>query len=184
MPVLYYDIWDSPLGKILIGSNEEGLSHLTFLKDDLKRELLRLREKGEKVVRGSSQSNRESVKQLREYFQGKRQQFLLPMTLQGTPFQRKVWKALLRIPFGETRTYKQIAEEIGSRGYRAIGMACRTNRIGIVIPCHRVIASDGSPGGYTGESSEGGGVGLKEKLLSLERTGCRRAQTARRQKSR
>lgn len=87
--------------------------------------------------------------------------------LKGTSFQRKVWDALLRIPFGETRTYAEIAEEVGSpKGSRAVGGACGANPLALVIPCHRVIASDGSLGGY------GGGLGIKEALLVIESGGA------------
>lgn len=84
----------------------------------------------------------------------------------GTPFQRKVWDALLRIPFGKTRTYAEIAKEVGSpAGSRAVGGACGANPMALVIPCHRVIASDGSLGGY------GGGLDIKKSLLALEGAG-------------
>ncbi|MCQ2431396.1 MAG: methylated-DNA--[protein]-cysteine S-methyltransferase [Clostridia bacterium] len=97
------------------------------------------------------------------YFAGKRQVFDLPLSLRGTAFQRRVWEALARIPFGEVRTYGEIAEEIGSpAASRAVGMACHRNPVLLLIPCHRVIGSGGRMTGF------GCGIGMKETLLALE----------------
>lgn len=105
-----------------------------------------------------------AAEQLYEYINGLRRIFDLPVEPEGTEFQRKVWKALETIPYGETRSYKQIAEQIGKpEACRAVGMANNRNPISIVIPCHRVIGSDGSLVGY------GGGLALKEKLLKIEK---------------
>ncbi|WP_312835677.1 methylated-DNA--[protein]-cysteine S-methyltransferase [Sedimentibacter saalensis] len=102
--------------------------------------------------------------QLNEYLEGKRNSFDLPLNPNGTEFQKKVWAALCDIPFGETRSYKQIAEYIGNpKACRAVGMANNKNPIMIFIPCHRVVGSDGSLTGYAG------GLDMKEKLLSLEK---------------
>lgn len=104
-----------------------------------------------------------AVSQLDEYFAGERKCFDLPVNPQGTEFQRKDWEALQRIPYGETRTYKDIAEEIGCpKGFRAVGLANNRNPIMIVIPCHRVIGANGSLTGYAG------GVHIKKYLLELE----------------
>ena len=101
--------------------------------------------------------------QLDEYFRGARKNFDLPLNPAGTEFQRKVWDALLAIPYGETRTYREIAEAAGCpRGFRAVGMANNKNPIAIIIPCHRVIGSNGKLVGYAG------GLGRKEALLALE----------------
>ena len=103
-------------------------------------------------------------KQLNEYFDGKRKNFDFPYSLEGTDFQKKVWKALLDIPYGETRSYKDIAISVGSpKGFRAVGMANNKNPISIAIPCHRVIGSNGSLIGY------GGGLDMKTFLLELEK---------------
>ncbi|NLY70869.1 MAG: methylated-DNA--[protein]-cysteine S-methyltransferase [Clostridiales bacterium] len=111
---------------------------------------------------------REASKQLDEYFMGNRFKFDLPLFLSGTEFQLKVWKALESIPYGETRSYKQIAEAIGNpKACRAVGMANNRNPISIIIPCHRVIGSSGRLVGY------GGGLDIKEKLLQLERDNVR-----------
>ena len=106
---------------------------------------------------------REAFRQLGEYLAGTRREFDLPLAPQGTPFQRRVWDALQGIPYGQTRTYRQIAEAADCpKGYRAVGMANNRNPIAILIPCHRVIGADGSLVGY------GSGLPTKEKLLRLE----------------
>ncbi len=101
--------------------------------------------------------------QLQEYWNGQRQTFDLPFLLQGTPFEKHVFQAVSTIPYGETRSYGDIARLLHSPGAaRAVGRALHMNPVWLVIPCHRVICSDGSPGGYAG------GVKLKRKLLALE----------------
>ncbi|MDR2410944.1 MAG: methylated-DNA--[protein]-cysteine S-methyltransferase [Bacteroidales bacterium] len=106
---------------------------------------------------------KESYRQLVEYFDGKRKEFDLPLKLRGTPFQQKVWSALQTIPYGEVWSYKRLAESVGSpKGYRAVGMANNHNPISIVVPCHRVIGSDGSLVGYAG------GLDRKKLLLEIE----------------
>jgi len=105
----------------------------------------------------------EAAKQIQEYLSGARKVFLLPLAPQGTDFQKKVWQALQTIPYGETVTYKDIAVKIGSPlGCRAVGMANNKNPIGIIIPCHRVIGSNGKLVGYAG------GLDVKARLLNLE----------------
>lgn len=102
--------------------------------------------------------------QIMEYFAGTRRSFCFPYELRGTDFQKKVWRALCDIPYGETRTYKEIATIIGNpKACRAVGMANNKNPIAIAIPCHRVIGSDGKLVGYAG------GLDMKEALLALER---------------
>lgn len=106
---------------------------------------------------------KEAAKQLNEYFAGTRKVFTLPLAPKGTPFQLKVWAALQTIPYGETATYKEIAIKAGSPfGCRAVGMANNKNPIGIVVPCHRVIGTNGKLVGYAG------GLEVKAKLLNLE----------------
>ena len=103
--------------------------------------------------------------QMREYLRGERKNFNLPLAPEGTSFQRQVWKALQDIPYGETRSYKDIAVVIGKpKAMRAVGMANHHNPISFIIPCHRVIGANGSLVGY------GGGLELKKKLLDLEKT--------------
>jgi methylated-DNA-[protein]-cysteine S-methyltransferase len=107
---------------------------------------------------------RKAAAQIEEYLDGKRKQFKLPLALHGTEFQLAVWRALQDIPFGETRSYKEIAAGIGRPlAVRAVGMANNRNPISIIVPCHRVIGHDGKLVGY------GGGLPLKQRLLELER---------------
>ncbi len=105
------------------------------------------------------------TKELEEYFAGGRRKFTFPLDLRGTDFQIACWRALLAIPYGETRTYADVARAVGKpSAFRAVGMANNRNPIAIVVPCHRVIASDGTLCGY------GGGLEVKRKLLELEGT--------------
>jgi O-6-methylguanine DNA methyltransferase len=105
----------------------------------------------------------EAARQLGEYFAGVRRAFDLPLDLRGTPFQLRVWNALLRIPYGETRTYGQLAAALGQPGAaRAVGAANGANPVGIIVPCHRVVAAGGGLGGF------GGGLDRKRFLLALE----------------
>lgn len=107
----------------------------------------------------------EANRQINEYLRGERKTFDLPFRMQGTAFQKQVWEALLRIPYGETRSYKQIAEVIGNpKAVRAVGMANNRNPLLIVVPCHRVIGADGKLVGY------GAGIEKKEFLLRLEKS--------------
>lgn len=109
---------------------------------------------------------RETVRQLDEYFAGKRREFSIPLKTHGTDFQERVWEALRSIPYGETRTYGQIAAQVGNpKASRAVGGANHNNPILILTPCHRVIGADGSLTGF------GGGLKVKEALLALEKTG-------------
>lgn len=120
----------------------------------------------EKNQLGSIQANRigkAAVQQLQEYFAGTRSRFELPLDLQGTPFQKKVWTALCAIPHGETRSYGELAKSIGSpKAARAVGMANNKNPIAIIVPCHRVIGQNGALVGYAG------GLDRKKALLDLE----------------
>lgn len=108
---------------------------------------------------------KEAYQQLSEYLKGERKEFDLPLNPKGTDFQKRVWRALCDIPYGETRSYKQIAKAVGnSNAVRAVGMANNRNPITIVVPCHRVIGADGKLVGY------GGGLEMKEFLLRLEKS--------------
>lgn len=108
---------------------------------------------------------REAFTQLSEYLKGERKTFDLPFQMRGTEFQKRVWQALLDIPYGETRSYKQIAEAIGNqKAVRAVGMANNRNQLLIIVPCHRVIGANGNLVGY------GEGLEMKEFLLRLERS--------------
>lgn len=108
---------------------------------------------------------KEAFRQITEYLKGKRKTFDLPLRMKGTDFQKRVWAALLDIPYGETRSYKQIAEAVHNpKGMRAVGMANNRNRLLMVVPCHRVIGANGSLVGY------GEGLEMKEFLLRLEKS--------------
>jgi O-6-methylguanine DNA methyltransferase len=110
------------------------------------------------------ESNERAIGQLQEYFEGKRERFDLPLDLRGTPFQLRVWRALQAIPFGQTRSYKDIASELGHpAAFRAVGRANGSNPVPIVIPCHRVLRSDGGLGGFSS------GLDIKVQLLAMER---------------
>jgi O-6-methylguanine DNA methyltransferase len=105
----------------------------------------------------------EAARQLEEYFSGRRRRFEMPLDLCGTPFQKRVWAELQRIPYGETWSYARLAGQVGTpKGFRAVGHANGSNPVAIIVPCHRVIGSDGSLGGYTG------GLDLKARLLEME----------------
>lgn len=103
-----------------------------------------------------------SITQLNEYFLGKRKSFAIPFDTDGTAFQRRVWKQLSRIPYGQTRSYTEIADQLESRAVRAVGTANRRNPILIIVPCHRVISASGALSGYVG------GLAVKKQLLELE----------------
>lgn len=106
---------------------------------------------------------KETYKQISEYLERKRKAFNIPVKMQGTEFQKKVWQELTKIPYGETRSYKQIAEKIGNpKACRAVGMANHNNPIAIIVPCHRVIGTNNKLVGYAG------GLDIKEKLLKIE----------------
>ncbi|WP_100406475.1 methylated-DNA--[protein]-cysteine S-methyltransferase [Bacillus solitudinis] len=162
----FVDEMDSPLGTLTIVATDRGVCHIHFGSLDkctvtLKARLKKQGMKGELVRCDQTVS---LVKdQLTDYFNGHRVAFDLPMDLYGTAFQKKVWNALRDIGYGETRSYKQIAQEIGApKAVRAIGGANNQNPLPIIVPCHRVIGSNGAMVGY------GGGVDKKELLLCLE----------------
>jgi methylated-DNA-[protein]-cysteine S-methyltransferase len=120
----------------------------------------------------SPQRTAEVRTQLEEYFTGQRKEFTLALDLRGTEFRKRCWEELLRIPYGETRTYAEIARAVGSpAAFRAVGQANHYNPIAIVVPCHRVLASGGWLGGY------GGGLAVKALLLRLEGASFRDGST-------
>ncbi len=150
---LYGTVMETPVGKITLGS--DGI-YLTCLHFGEKQDLYR-REECNTILA-------QAQKQIREYFEGTRRSFDIPLKTNGTVFQKQVWQALQKIPYGETRSYQQIAQEIGNQNAcRAVGMANHRNPIAIIIPCHRVIGKSGIPLGF------GGGISIQEKLLELER---------------
>jgi methylated-DNA-[protein]-cysteine S-methyltransferase len=125
---------------------------------------LRPEERETSAVSESTPLLREACAQLDAYFEGRLRRFDLPLSPQGTQFQRRVWEELRRIGWGSTRSYGEVARAVGSpRGARAVGMACNRNPLLLVVPCHRVVGADGSLVGF------GGGLELKRRLLELER---------------
>jgi len=169
METLYSTILNSPVGPLFLAASEKGLVALEFDSRLPGQQTIRpnprdLRSESQTVrFEDSPGSLSFYVREIEEYFAGARRQFSFPLDLRGTPFQLKCWQELLRIPYGETRTYADIARAVDRpQGFRAVGMANNRNPIAIVVPCHRVIASDGSLCGY------GGGLEVKRKLLQLE----------------
>lgn len=162
----------SPAGPLVCVVDDTGaLVRIEFAKGrDAAQMRAQLARAGARAV-DDSERTRAVREQLRDYFGGRRTDFDLPLAPRGTPFQQTVWRALARIPFGETRTYADIARAVGKpRAARAVGRATGANPIPIVIPCHRVVGSDGSLVGF------GGGLDVKEILLAHEgRSGARDA---------
>ena len=144
--------YETPVGRICIGEENGCITHVTWSKIP------------QEYVLAETELVLNCKKQLDEYFAGKRKTFDLPLAPKGTEFQQKVWNALTEIPYGETRTYGEIAAAIGNpKGARAVGMANNKNPIGILIPCHRVVGANGKLVGYAG------GMEKKEWLLRLEK---------------
>ena len=154
----------TPIGELFVAVNEDrALVRLQFTRDITRDELEEQLEKGGHELKRVKAHCAEVIRQLKEYFRGKRRSFELELAPEGTPFQKKVWKALNRIPYGETWSYAQIARAVKSpRAVRAVGRCNALNPIVLVVPCHRVIGSDGSLTGY------GGGLEAKEFLLGIE----------------
>ncbi|MCL2120770.1 MAG: methylated-DNA--[protein]-cysteine S-methyltransferase [Clostridiales bacterium] len=153
---------DTPIGRIGVAEDGSGISDVFFVQPDDGDGKKSTTPPGGEVR--ETPLLKEATAQLREYFEGKRKVFDLPLSFDGTSFQRDDWNALLTIPYGETRSYKQIAEQIGRpKAYRAVGLANNRNPISILIPCHRVIGHNGALVGY------GGGLSHKEYLLNLEK---------------
>lgn len=150
---------DTPLGPMTAGATDEGVCLLEFADDEAP--------PGEVLHDGAAARHLHALgTQLAEYFAGVRRDFDLPLALTGTDFQKRVWQQLLRVPFGETITYDELAHRAGSPGAsRAAGQANGSNPVAIVVPCHRVIRASGETGGYAG------GPDRKRRLLDLEAGG-------------
>ena len=143
---------------------ETGLGSVTFIEEDGALLAISMQRSLDGVEKETSLT-KEAYAQLSEYLNGKRKTFDLPFKMRGTQFQLQVWNALLDIPYGETRSYKQIAEAIGNpKAVRAVGMANNRNPLLIIVPCHRIIGKNGSLVGY------GEGLEMKEFLLRLEKS--------------
>ncbi|WP_321332356.1 methylated-DNA--[protein]-cysteine S-methyltransferase [uncultured Bacteroides sp.] len=154
----YYYSQNTPVGPLCICADEQGITKISF----------------NKVPEGESLEEetpiiKQAFEQLAEYFNGERKQFDLPLNLQGTDFQKKVWGVLQSIPYGETWSYKQVATAAGNpKASRAVGMANNRNPIAIVVPCHRVIGANGALVGYAG------GLEIKKSLLEVEKKKSRK----------
>jgi methylated-DNA-[protein]-cysteine S-methyltransferase len=164
MEKLYYASFDSPLlKKVFVASTEKGVYLIDFLISE-KTFLKKLKERFPGKVLRSDQRNRMVLSQLKKYMRGQLKTFDCPLDLKGTLFERRVWSELVKIPYGETRSYKEIARAIGHpRAFRAVGNANGANSIPLIVPCHRVIESNGGLGGF------GYGMEVKKRLLELEK---------------
>jgi len=162
---VYVDRAGSPAGELAFAVDGEGaLVALHFVEGDGDYGMEEaLEDEGFVVSRDEGRTAR-AREELREYYAGERREFGLPILLVGSEWQKAVWRELTRIPYGETRSYGEIADRLDRPGAaRAVGRANATNRLPLVVPCHRVIAADGSLGGFNG------GLHLKERLLEHER---------------
>lgn len=160
-----YHVMTSPVGLLFLARTAQGLRHLEFMdRKSIKRMISNhAAEYPEATWEPSLLDLKPVVEQLEAYFCGALDTFDVPTSVSGSPFQLLVWRALLEIPYGETRTYGQIAKAIGQpRSARAVGLANNQNPLAIIVPCHRVIGSKGEMTGY------GGGVTRKKWLLQLE----------------
>ena len=147
-------MYGTALGQVAIAEEDGRVTNLFFAGENVPPDMRR----------EETDALKKAAQQLQEYLQGKRTVFDIPLAPDGTAFQKQVWEALLKIPYGETSSYGKLARDIGKPGAaRAVGLANNRNPIPVIIPCHRVIGSDGSLVGY------GGGLPMKEKLLALEK---------------
>ena len=158
MESLAYSGWESPVGLLTVAVSATGLAWLAFGREPPAKLA------GQSIEwMESASATREIRKQLAEYFSGTRREFNLALDLRGTAFQKNCWEALLRIPYGETRSYAEVARAVGRpNAYRAVGQSNHHNPVAIIVPCHRVLASGKALGGY------GGGLSTKAFLLRLE----------------
>ncbi|MBS4216420.1 MULTISPECIES: methylated-DNA--[protein]-cysteine S-methyltransferase [Neobacillus] len=156
---LGFAVYQSPVGTLRIIADETGLKRIELFEEDW----VKFLEENPDLQEDTALCQ-EAVRQLDEYFSGQRRDFDLPLSVEGTEFRRKVWDALLRIPYGEVRSYADVAETIGNpKAVRAVGQANRANQLPIIIPCHRVIGKGGSLTGYAGSNTP-----IKQQLLELE----------------
>ena len=164
MEIVHTAEFESPIGSLLCASTERGLAYVRLPRAGGRGFAGWLRRQApEAEVRKGFAPNKAAIQQILEYLDGKRSEFELPLDLRGTGFQCRVWDALLAIPYGQTRSYTEVARAIREpAAVRAVGTANGANPCSIVVPCHRVVATGGKLGGF------GGGLPLKRKLLALE----------------
>lgn len=167
MNAIYYTEMKTPIGAISLAATNKGLCWIAF--DTGEGSIMSLKRWGkawllcDHVIQEESLILKEAVKQLQEYFSGERMEFDLPLDMYGTTFQKMVWEQLMRIPYGQVRSYKDVALALGApKAVRAVGGANNRNPLSIIVPCHRVVGSNGALVGY------GGGLNIKEYLLNLE----------------
>jgi AraC family transcriptional regulator of adaptative response/methylated-DNA-[protein]-cysteine methyltransferase len=156
---------ETPIGPMIAGATQDAIVLCDFAhRPMMAAQLAAVRRRIGPTREGSTPLLERLASQLAEYFGGVRRSFDLPLDLPGSPFQERVWAELRSIPYGETITYRQLAERVDAAGaYRAVGRANGTNRAAVIVPCHRVVAADGGLGGY------GGGLPAKRLLLDIER---------------
>ena len=159
--MVFYTTIDSPVGPLLLAGDERGLLRVSF--GTVSNGVGKRQRFPKADWKEDKASFKELIRQLKAYFAGELQEFDVPLRLEGTGFQLRVWHALQSIPYGETISYLELARRIGdTKAVRAVGLANGSNPIPIIVPCHRVIGSDGSLVGF------GGGLETKQKLLALE----------------
>lgn len=157
-------IYDTKLGKILIADDGQSITKVALINLECNSDRNQITELFPEYQLIETELIKEAANQLMEYLEGNRREFTVKLDPQGTEFQRKVWDALKAIPYGETRSYKQIAQVVGNeKASRAVGMANHNNPIICMIPCHRVIGTNGSMVGYAV------GIPVKEQLLNMEK---------------
>ena len=157
MDRIFYTNMESPVGRLLLAGNPDGLRSVSF-------ELSRRADAPPESWTEDKAAFPEVIRQLRAYFAAELKEFDLPLAMDGTTFQLRVWRALQEIPYGQTTSYGRLAAKLGNpQAMRAVGLANGRNPIPIIVPCHRVIGSDGSLTGF------GGGLENKQKLLALEK---------------
>ncbi|TDQ35438.1 methylated-DNA--[protein]-cysteine S-methyltransferase [Aureibacillus halotolerans] len=166
MTISFYELDDTPLGTLTLYFSEKGLCRLAFgtYEERLEKETPWFERYFDNPSFEQINASSSTRSQLEEYFSGERTAFDVPLDLRGTDFQAKVWQALMDVPYGEMTAYKGIAETIASpKAVRAAGGAINKNPIPVIVPCHRVIGSDGSLVGYNG------GLSIKKTLLEIEK---------------
>jgi O-6-methylguanine DNA methyltransferase len=164
MGKIYYSSFDSRwLKKVFIASTEKGVCMVDYLKPE-KVFLKELKKQFPGEIIKNDQKNKEALSQLKKYARGELKHFQCRLDLKGTPFQKRVWSALTKIPYGKTRSYQEVARAIGHpKAFRAVGNANGNNPAPLIVPCHRVIESNGGLGGF------GHGLKVKKQLLDFEK---------------
>ncbi len=167
MKCIEISLHETTLGTLVIGSFGQKICLVDFAQRNKKDVVLRRVVKGldAEIVSQANDSIHRAKQQIDEYLQGSRTMFTFPIIMVGTPFQKQVWTELLKVPYGQTASYQDVAKRIGRpKAVRAVGTANGSNALALVIPCHRIIAANGSLGGY------GAGLVVKKRLLALENT--------------